>query len=414
MPRFHALYPTALALLAWPALAAAQPAFTFDAPKKGMLANLVCVTAPAARCAAVSDSLGLLAFGHDKSYPNAHVSLVRLDAKGLPPVYPISWKLPRPPALAKAGNYPLALAFHPKLPLLYVWQDVAIHYGNPPGPTPPELLQFDHLLIYDVAQDPPVLVTALCRGKAGILHGQRAGSLALDGDGAFLCVPNFVDPKNYGHFQFGRFPLDADGLPDVLGEPDRKLPRAQRLMKLTERNATPLWPPQVTPRNDGSILSYNEYGAGSGFYPLGSDAVVAGGPRGLMLWRPDDKESALNALPLKDINHVLLAAHPTLPLLYATCPDRAWLFRVHQADGYPTLLPERWTLPEKVFSAPAVLGKGSRIAVGGAYQVYLVNLDAAGRPRPELTQVQVFNPTVRALIYSPRFDRLYVSVELSK
>ena len=32
---------------------------------------------------------------------------------------------PRPDALAKYPNYPLALAFHPKLPLLYVWQDVA-------------------------------------------------------------------------------------------------------------------------------------------------------------------------------------------------------------------------------------------------------------------------------------------------
>ena len=51
---------------------------------KGKLPELVPVTAPSAACMAVGEACGWLAFGHDISYKDAQVSLVRLDAKGNP------------------------------------------------------------------------------------------------------------------------------------------------------------------------------------------------------------------------------------------------------------------------------------------------------------------------------------------
>src|SRR5438128_2314613 len=70
-------------------------------PKIGKIANLVPVTAPSARCIAIGEAAGWLAFGHDKIFADAHVSLVKLDAKGNPAAYSIPLKLPRPAGLVK-------------------------------------------------------------------------------------------------------------------------------------------------------------------------------------------------------------------------------------------------------------------------------------------------------------------------
>jgi hypothetical protein len=44
----------------------------------------------------------------------------------------------------------------------------------------------------------------------------------------------------------------------------------------------------------------------------------------------------------------------------------------------------------------------------------VVTLDDKGRALPDVALVRVFNSDVRTLVYSPRFDRLYVGVEVSK
>jgi hypothetical protein len=400
-------------VFALPALASAQRVTTF-APKRGTLANLAPVVAPAARCVALGETQGLLAFGHDRPHADAHVSLFRLDARGKPGPSAISWKLPCSEAVAKTGTYPVNLAFHPKLPLLYVWQDVALHLTNPPPPLPPQLKDFDHLLIYDVSKARPELVAALCRG-ADYMHGQQGGGLAVDPAGEFLYVPSVHDPKNRSYLKFGRFPLDADGLPDVLGEKDGKLPRDQRIKKLAERAAAGLVPPQLSPFDYGFTISWSNHGSAASFQPLSKEAILVGGGRGVMVWRPYDKDCALSALPLKKADHTLLTVHPSLPLLFATVAGSDSLFRVQHADGYPTLLPQQWTLPDVVLlSPPAVLTKSKKLAVGGRHFVYVFSLDEKGCALPEVVQVQVFNPLVRALVYSERFDRLYVSVELSR
>jgi hypothetical protein len=112
---------------------------------------------------------------------------------------------------------------------------------------------------------------------------------------------------------------------------------------------------------------------------------------------------------------VLATLHATLPFLYATSSGTDSVFRVGHSEGFLTGLPLQIQLPgTKLTSAPAVLTKSKKLAVGGYYHVYTVGLDDAGRPEGAVTRVRVLNPQVRALIYSERFDRLYVGVEESK
>ena len=53
--------------------------------KKGTLPNLERVMVPATTCMAVGEAAGWLAFGHERAYLDAHVSLVRLGPLGRGP-----------------------------------------------------------------------------------------------------------------------------------------------------------------------------------------------------------------------------------------------------------------------------------------------------------------------------------------
>jgi hypothetical protein len=410
-PRFTV---SLLTLFTLAASALAQPQTMLRPAKDGQLANLVRVPVPDARSVALSESLGLLAFCQGDKSLDGQVSLVKLDAKGNPAAFATTWKMPRPAALAKFANYGVSAAFHPKLPLLYVWQDITLPYNNPPPPVPAETQLFDHLCIYNVAKTPPELVVSLCRGPL-FIYGMQGGGLAVDSAGEFLYVPNLRDLKNAGSFRFGRFRLDNAGLP-VLEEKDAKLPAAARVKRLTEWNAAKGGvPPELTPQEYVYQFAFSFAGAGHSFYPLSRDVVIAGVWPALVSWRPGDKTATLHGLPLKKAGNMLLVPHPKLPLIYVTPAPSDSVFLVHHSDGYLSLLPHQYTFPDTYLtSPPAVLGKAGKLAVGGHHHVYVADLDDEGRVRPEVTRVRVLSPAVRALVYSPRFDKLYVGVEVSR
>jgi hypothetical protein len=417
MPRPCMLYTVALVLVCTGATRlAGQTAHLLSAPKKGKIDNLCPVVVPAATFAALHEDLRMLAFGHERWQDSpGQVSLVRLDAQGRPAVHATTWKLPRPEALAKFATYPVGLAFHPKLPLLYVWQDTAVQYDSEPRPRNPILAGFDHLLVYDVSKEPPALTTSLCRGEA-YMNGQQGGGLAVDSSGTLLYVPNLRDVKSSSP-QIGRLHLDADGLPDVLGDGAAKLPREERCKKIAERVAAgPVVPPEFTPAYEaGRYFTNTGFGSASRFVTIASEAVIAGGGNGIIMWRPGDKSCVMNSLPIKGVAGPQLVAHARLPVLFLTSNNSSTLHRLEHADGYPTLLPEAWALPErKLLGPPAVMARRAKMAVGGEYVVYLLSLDEMGRPTPDVIQMTVLSPAVRAMIYSERFDQLYVPVELSK
>jgi hypothetical protein len=344
------------------------------------------------------------------------VSLIKLDGKGTPSAYSTQVKLPKPAALVKNKNYVTGVAFHPKLPLLYVWQDLDAYYTNPvPATTPAEVKQFDHLCVLNFAKDPPELLVSVCRGDE-FTFGQQGGNLAVDSSGSFLYVPNVRELKNAGSLRLGRYPLDGDGLPTVV---ESKEPLAGRIKLLTQWNLTDKFsPPQMTPIEYVHLFNVNTFGSGHSFVPIGKDVVLTSGYQGLMCWRPDDKHVTLHGLPFKTAGHTQFVVHPTLAAIFATAPYHAYhdsFFRAEQSEGYLSLLPKQYVIPDsKLSGPPAILSKQGKLVVGGENRLYLVSLDAKGFPSGDVVQMVVNAPQVKALVYSEKYDRLYVGVELSK
>lgn len=382
--------------------------------ERGTIERLVKVPAHEARCVALDENRGLLALGHEHSPDGALISLHKLGADGLPGGEPVSWKLPFPadmqksPYLKKQPAYPLALAFHPKLPLLYVWQDFGVPMTRP---NPPAVwTSFDHLHIYDIGKDTPALVVSLCRGK-DYIYGQGAGVLAVDPGGEFLYVPNFRDTAKPIYWHVGRFPLDADGLPRVL---EKEVPLADRIEQLTSLNEQKsLLPAERTPGDYIHNFPVSGFGSAQSIHFVSPGTILLGGYRCVLTWRPQTKGPTVLSFPVKYSAPSLIAAHPKLPCAYVTKSKVPTLLRVEHVEGNWSLVPGEWTLPQPIGSAPIVLPKTNQLVVGGAGRLYLIELDGEGQPR-KAVETEVPNLSPRGLVYSEKFDRIYVAVEGGK
>jgi len=371
--------------------------------------RLVRVTAPSACCAAVSDAHGWLAIGHQTSYNDAQVSLFRLDRDGtLAAGEPIPLKLASPTALASFPNYPLSLAFHPKLPLLYVWQDVALPKRLQEDE--PALQEFDHLHIYSLAGPEPVLVQSQARGSV-FADGMSAGTIAVDADSERLYLPNVRQPGAKPHSMYGTcayLELDGDGLP---------LP--------ADRGAKVAPPPRVgaslelhclNPKNSPVNLGLPQ---GMGIVPVSKDMAILGIGSGAMTWDAANRRGWSDAVMLHPLwrggFHDRIAAHPTLPVVYSTLMNRNLLCAMQHADGYLTLMPRRVAVEGAAFkSYPLVLKSRNELAVGGAKLLYLISLDEQGFPQPTAKAAKINSRSVAAIAYSEKFDCLYVAEERTK
>jgi hypothetical protein len=408
------LYFVALAIvIAWSGSAFAQSTEPLTI-EPGTCEQLIPLVAHEARCLAISDTHQMAAFGHDRTWTEASLTLYRLDAQGQPQFPATGWKLPCPEPLQKAGCYAAGVVFHPRLPLLYVWNDVGVHFTNPPTTETEDVRQFDRLLIYDLSQQPPTLVVSLCRGIQ-YLYGQQGGALAIDAAGEHLYIPNLRDPKNAGSWHFGRFALDADGLPKVLTDAETALPRGERGEKLRAWNQSPAAKPsQTTPYEYVYIFPGNFYGSVGNIQALSPQRIIAGGPTGAICWRPDDPHVTLSGLPIRKHHMTFVAAHPSLPVVYATKHGGDGVFRIVFHEGYWTGVPRGWSLADVKLTTPPVLMGKDRLAVAGAHHVFLLALDDRGQVQSPATAVRVFAPNARTLAFSEKFGKLYVGVDLSR
>ncbi len=88
------------------------------------------------------------------------------------------------------------------------------------------------------------------------------------------------------------------------------------------------------------------------------------------------------------------------------------IFWMEHADGYLTLTPQTLTLDNVVIhTPPLVLPKTNQLIIGANGRICAVELGDAGRLTTKATQMTVNNPTVEALAWSDRFNRLYVPIE---
>ncbi len=287
---------------------------------------------------------------------------------------------PQTEALLAYHPYPLDAAWHPRLPLLYVWRDLAGPAMVNPAPNP-VVREFDHLAVYSLTGGVLRLVGSYARGS-DYAWGQATGRMALDPEGKRLFLPN-LQPARIGYLV-----LLTNGLP--LAVEGRADPVAVNVGRVG------LNPP------------------GFGFLAASDRVVIFSGSFGPVTWDTENRRAALNSVRVRGLTgKCFLGGHPQLAAVFGAAQNGGLLYRVEQADGFLTMLPQVLTIPGAAFTAPPVVwpGKPDRVIIGGVNKIHAVPLDAAGRLTDAYEELPVASRAVKALAYSRKFDRLYVAVE---
>ena len=390
------------------------------------------VVAPAARHVAVNDVAGVLAVGHRPKSP-AHVSLFRLDAQGqIVPGEPVTITLPKPATFGTRPNHVLALRCHPRLPLLYVWQDVEPLPES--APTDPAIsAEFDHLLIYSLDEPQPKLIFATARGP-DFFCGAAAGDIAMNEAATRFYVPSMqqLDRLKKLVTTIGWFVLDPDGLPafappnsppeDVkpivpLPPLDPAAANAARTAKLAaiEQAKAAGQPLVLRKYMEATTYSFSSPPAPYSYAPFNDDAIFLAGHSGPVSWVLSDRLGRYCYFYVQPYvaYRYRVAVHPTVPSVYiATLIFDGRINRMEHADGQLTLTPQTLSVdPMVYYSTPVVLEKTNQLAIGANGRVCLIDLDAEGKFKPSAVQMTVNNPTVECLAWSPKFGKLYVPVE---
>jgi hypothetical protein len=344
------------------------------------------VALPGATCLAVSETLRLAVVAHRGPTDFQLTALPLGPAGDIEPGSASRVTLEKPESLKAFTVSAQGLAFHPVLPLLYVWREVA--YPFPPGKRPdnPVFRDFDHLAVYAVSNRTLVPAGAFARGP-DFAYGFEAGSLALDPAGRRLFVPNIRSDKERGGI--GYLPITTNGYPLVEAGTGVKLISAE----LADFTALPA---------GRSLACFNER------------VACLGVPCGLMVWDTGNRLGAVSRVLLFGWpdKPLLAGCHPFVPAFYMASGN--YLGMIAAADGYPTLLPVSRTVPNAAFSgAPVVLpAPPAAVAVGGINAVHLFGIDpATGGFTGNDAVVAVTNPAVRAMAASAAWNRLYVAVE---
>ena len=417
-PRYLFLVARVMLLLAACALRARadlpRVTIAIGPPAAGGTEKCVKALAPLAQCMAVSEVGSVLVAGMAPPLPVAPAQpepgallVYSLDAAGaIVAGEPKRIPLPRPASLAAFKVMPTAVYAHPRLPVVYVWQDVMPAESAPSVPPPPDVVQrdFDHLLIYKVAGGTLELVKATARGQSfgysltyGVLvsdatEGAPPADAAADPDAQErLYLPNLQrpvpdsTPTTYSPL-FGYVPLGAaDGMP------------AEAEGALVIKS----WP---DPSNHGHIAHP------MGAVPLSKRLVLLGGFTQVSSMELEGEGTSFS-MPCDGSHYDYMTGHPTLPRIYATGLSTNYVYTFEHVDGAFTMLPQRGTVDSLAAnSQPVIDVKSNRLLIGGSSGLHLIALDVEGL-FTGTQQLLSVGHAVRAVAYSPKFDRIYVPVE---
>jgi len=368
------------------------------------------VVVPDAICAAVNDAASLLVVGRrGKDEPEKHLAVFRLGADGKIAGEPAWITLPKPERLAAKANYPLGLLFHPKLPLLYVWQDIdALPRANQiKHPDFTDYLEFDHLLVYAIKNGALELVHSGANGL-GFRCGLTSGTVGFDYGAKNLFVPNVTgEAENDAAIAF--YALDGEGMPGETPEETSEQPGAKKVKNLTLSKSGKVNRPVLLPKK---LKTSRYYPSGTGWY-AGSEALIMGGVSGCMM--TDFHNGALRqtwiGIPVYT-GPCVIAAHPTLPAIYLCLQDHHRFYAFAQVNGYVTMLPQEAVVTGgHLTGTPVVLAKHSRLAVGGTKSLHFLGLDAMGKLDGKGEKLALPCAIVKGLAYSEKHDRLFVAVD---
>ena len=369
----------------------------------GALSQLVrLVAAPGATCMAVQDEVGILVVGQDKQ-PDRHLSVFFLDAQGeIRDGQPAPVLLPKPDSLKDFESYPLGLALHPTLPVLYVWQDIR----GPQRGTPQEaavFAEFDHLAVFRAGPGGLELLGAFGRGEE-FAYGQTEGALTVSADGKRLFVPNLVGPKSaQTPGAIGYYDLDEAGSLVPVPVPIEGSLDGHGVNKF-DMQIRPTWV---------YTGGWQPLPTGLGFVAPSRRVVVFCRDYGPCVWDTEDRREALSAVHVRGMGRCRVGGHYAAPAIYGVVYGGDRLFMMEHADGFPTLLPQLLSVPGAQFQSRPVAFKGRYhgVVVGGVNRVHVVHLDDGGRFTGAWEDVPVPQAAVRALDYSRKHDRLFVAVD---
>lgn len=341
--------------------------------------RIVRVVEPAATVAAVSDRLAVLAVAV-RGTNDYQVALYGLDGRGAPTGAPQQVRLPVPSSLQGFATYASGLAFHPRLPLLYVWQDIA--YQKPAGDPAknPAYSDFDHLVVLQMeAGGRAVVAGASARGPRYV-YGQGSGRIAVDDLGRRIYLPNVANPR----ISLGYLRLETNGLPRAV----------EGVVEPVTVDVADIRP-----------------STGQGFVAFTNGILLFAGSYGPALWDTGNRLAGVNTIAIRGgPADGLIGGVPGGSSIYGAGADV--IYRMAHAEGYLTLLPQTMTVPGAAFSStPVVMTRApAQVVVGGAGGVYAIPVDAEGRLSGAAEKVTMGAAFVRGLAYSERFDRLYAAV----
>jgi hypothetical protein len=151
-----------------------------------------------------------------------------------------------------------------------------------------------------------------------------------------------------------------------------------------------------------------------GYAPVSDGVNIACSYYGPMTWDRDNRRAHsayFYLIPSAPYTYRMIG-HPTLPVVLFSMIGYPSAFRMEHADGYLTMLPQCITVNGARFqSNPVLLARQKKLAIGGINRVHVLTLDDEGYFTGQNAAMIVDNPSLEALAYSEKFDRLYVTVD---
>ena len=361
--------------------------------------RLVSLPAPGATCIAVSEAAGLAVVGQ-RGATNHHFLVYKLNPDGSAATPPVAVSFPVPDPVKAMKVHPIGMALHPSLPLLYVWRDVE---GAKPDTAEEKIVfnSFDHAMVYAITNGTLLQTNIFAKGS-NFLCEQTYGLLTVDETGKRLFVPNMRDPTNK-QTAIGYYDLDDKGQPVPIPVPIPGTLDGYGVSKY-ETQVLPRWV---------NVNGLRPYGTGLGMVAPNPTTVVFSASQGFGLWDTGNRRGYLGWFVISGAGDHWIIGTPSLPVVFAASVNGNLLIRIEHVDGYLTLMPRLTYVGGAAFqSRPVVIpGKPPRLAIGGTAQIFVVTLDATGKFAADAPAAIGQPAAVRALAWSPRFNRLYAAVD---
>jgi len=359
--------------------------------------GVVKVSAARAMCAAVSDQHSMLIVGCQalKASEGKELLVYKLGPSGDPVGEPEVISTPKPPEVNDFPNQVIAVEFHPKLPLVYVWQDTEDKKTKRAEAVNEK---YPHLIIYKVEPGGKLSLVAQAATGSRFDMNNLWGDLALSANGDRLYVPNLRTSAKSGFSAAGFMTLDPKtGLPALQEDEDGK--------PIPKREAVRLFP--IGQFGSDSIPAGNGYVVGS------EGNFITNGYVTLVTFDPNNRQGHTMAYyPPWGGGNIRVSGHPDPKVwrMYAVNLGSPSFYSLQHSDGFTTGVPQMMAITGMTgYTEAIVMPKRSKLAIGGSNALYMVTTTADGQLTNEVVGVKVNNPTLRAVAYSPRFDKVYVA-----